>query len=267
MKLPSVKPLEENLLCNGRGEFGKIISRTLNQGNGAFFKVFGKSEGESYYITMLIDDEKILAVEAEDVDAGSSLVGKPALEILKDVLDEGPVIVDAFPLTDVDIKRSIVENIEVYNSTPKMKLEDMCPTMKRSSPVEAPQQGSSTAVPADSGGNSEPLAPKARPKKSRMEVRIDAPSEADPYFRGMVRHLRNLLKSFGVELKAVEVKAKEVRYALGAGTGIHATVRLIPDGKLPGNVKNKLESFVYKEAGEISEDLGKKIVITEVKFS
>ncbi len=266
MKLPLVKPLEENLLCSGREEFGKVIKRTLNQGRGAFFKVFGKSEDESYYITMLIDDEKILAVEAEDVETGSSLVGKPALEILKDVLDKGPVIVDAFPLTDVDVKRSIVENIEVYNSTPKMRLEDMCPTVG-GSPRGIPQQDDTTVTLEENRESVKSLTLEISPKKPRMEVRINAPVEVDPYFRGMVRHMKNVLKSFRVELKGVEVNAKEVRYALGAGTGIHATVRLIPEGELPRNVKEALESFVYREAGEISKDLGKKIVITEVKFS
>ncbi len=83
MKLPSVTSLEENFLCNGREEFGNLASRTLKQGDGAFLKVFGKNGRSRYYITVLMDDEKILAVEAEDVSAGSSLTGKPPLRCSK----------------------------------------------------------------------------------------------------------------------------------------------------------------------------------------
>lgn len=31
MKLPSVTPLEENFLCRGREEFGRLVRRTLEK--------------------------------------------------------------------------------------------------------------------------------------------------------------------------------------------------------------------------------------------
>lgn len=267
MKLPSVTPLEENILCNGREEFGKLVARTIERGDGAFLKVFGKTDGRAYYVTVLMDDEKILAVEAEDVGAGSSFVGKPALEILRDLLEGGPVIVDAFPMNDVEIKMSIVDNIEVYNSTPKMKLGEMCPSLKKA--LSQPQQKGETVERAPSLREKPQIVTREapKPKKPKMELKINAPVEVDPYFRGMIRRLKNVLKGFGVELKAVEVDAKEVRYALGAGTGIHATIRVVPEGNLPRNVRNELESFIYKEAGEISKEIGKRVVISQVRFS
>ncbi len=36
---------------------------------------------------------------------------------------------------------------------------------------------------------------------------------------------------------------------------------------LPHNVRGELESFIYKEAGEISKEAGKKVVISQIKFS
>ena len=271
MKLPSVTPIEENFLCRGREDFGKLVRRTLQKGSGAFFKVFGKSSGRPYYVTALMDGEKILAVEAEDVGGGSSLVGEPALGILKEILAEGPVIVDAFPMTDVEIKMSIVENLEVYNSTPKMKLAEMCPSLGGETEMvsgerRAPQRATSRVTPGITGDITVEERPKKK-SKPRTEIVINAPAEVDPYFRGMVRHLKNVVKGFGADLKMVEVKAKEVRYALGAGTAVHATVRVVPEETLPGNVRKELEGFIYREAGEISKETGKRVVISQVKFS
>ncbi len=268
MKLPSVTSLEENFLCNGREEFGNLVSRTLKQGNGAFLKVFGKNGRRPYYITVLMDDEKILAVEAEDVSAGRSLTGKPALEVLKNLLEESPVIVDAFPMSDVEIKMSIVENMEVYTSTPKMKLEEICPSFGRMFSTQSQEPVVGQPSPTQEGREvSIKEAPAVKPKKRKMEIMINAPSEVDPYFRGMIRHLKNVVKGFGIDLRAVEVNAREVRYALGAGNAIHATIRILPDGSLPHNVRGELESFIYKEAGEISKETGKRVVISQIKFS
>ena len=273
MKLPSATPIEENFLCRDREEFGELVSRTLEKGSGAFFKVFGKASGRPYYITVLMDREKILAVEAEDVNSRGSIVGRPALEILKDVLSSGPVIVDAFPMTDVEIKMSIVENLDVHNSTPKMRLADMCPTIGRKFGVVASAGGqvlnavASSVTKGISEATTVTKMEERKPKKPKTKVHIKAPADSDPYFRGMVRHLKNVLKGFGVELKAVEIEAKEVRYALGAGNAIHANIELKTDGKLPGKVKSELESFIYKEAGDISKELGKRVVISRINFS
>ncbi len=271
MKLPSVTPLEENFLCRKREEFERLVRRTLGKGSGAFFKVFGKSSGKPYYITVLMDNEKILAAEAEDVGGGSSLRGEAALGILKEILDGGPVIVDAFPMTDVEIKMSIVENLEVYNSTPKMKLTDICPSLggetgETIGESRALQRATSSVTPGITGGITVEERPKKKPKP-KTEVVIKAPAEVDSYFRGMVRHLMNIVKGFGTDLKRVEVEAKEVRYALGAGSAIHTNLKLITGGNLPGNVRKELEGFIYREAGEMSNEIGKRIVISRIKFS
>ncbi|WP_297460534.1 hypothetical protein [Thermococcus sp.] len=281
MELPAVKPLVENYLCRNKEEFGNLILKTLQKGKGAFFKIFGKTQGNPYYITVLLDHEKLLAAESENVSAGSSLVGKPAVEILKDILEEGPVIVDAFPLTDVELKMSIVENLEVYNSTPKLKLREICPSIGGVStePSET-ERGSRTARPmvstetlSTAGSNPKETAiekelPSEGPrlKKRRTEVTIRAPVEIDPYFRGMVSRLKGILRNFGIQPNAIEIEAKEVRYALGAGYGIHAIIKITSEEKLPQNVREEVERFIYKEAGEISQEIGKRVVISRIEF-
>ncbi|WP_457751910.1 hypothetical protein [Thermococcus sp.] len=265
MKLPSVKPSEENVLCKDKEEFGRLIKRTIERsGSGAFFKVLGKSEDGAYYATVLIDDEKILAIEIQDVKEGTTLVGRPAMEFLDEILQSGPVIADAFPLKDVDVKMSVVENIEVYNSTPKLHLSEFCPAFRKGAvSTERPSEKFTTSSANEIQKSLEEPKPKHK-AKSRTKVNLDVPTQLEPYFRALSTHVTKYAKTLGIEISEVKIDAKEVRYALGAGTGIHATVELKGSSKTPVSpmsLKQSLESFVYKEAGELSKEIGKKVVI------
>ena len=265
MKLPSVKPSEENVLCKNKEEFGKLIKRTIERsGSGAFFKVLGKSTEGAYYATLLIDDEKILAVEVQDVKEGTTLVGRPAMELLGEILENGPVIADAFPLDDVNVKMSVVDNIDVYNSTPKVHLSELCPTFSERLPVERENHQTPKPKPAPSVAPVEE--PKSRPKpKPRIEFILEVPPQIEPYARSFANKIIKYAKSLGVEVSKIRVGAKEVRYALGAGTGVHSFIEIEGSSKssLPyRRLKEELERFTYKEASELSEALGKKVVVS-----
>ncbi len=263
MKLPPSKPLEENYLCNGREEFAELLSRTLSQDRGAFFKILGKMDGVPYYVTILVDDRKILAMEAEEVRSGTSLVGKAAHEVLAALL-EGSVIVDAFPLSDVDVKMSVIDNIDVYNATPKVYLSEICPRIKTTAPPremlpEPPKPPQITPIP-----EKEP-----KPKKPKMELLLNVPSEYDPYFRVFINHLKSYGKSLGLEFRKVKIEAKEVRYALGAGSGIHVIIEIEAESNASislHHLKENLSTRAYKEAGDLSKEIGKKVVISDVKL-
>ena len=252
MRLPPVTPLEENYLCKNRGEFLELVKRTLSKGGGAFFKVLGKVDGEPYYVTLLIDDEKILAVEVQDVRGGSQLVGKPALELLKEMLECGPVIADAFPMSDVDVKMSVVENMDVYNATPKMPLREMCPGA-----VEKTEEKGEERSP--------PNIERERKERVKPEILINVPPQVDAYARRFAGRIVKYANSLGITVKRVKIEAEEVRYALGAGKGIHSTVELEGESKshLPyQRLKEEIEKFTYREAAELSKALGEKVVVS-----
>ena len=274
MELPAVNPLEENYLCANKEEFTELLKRTIEKsGGGAFFKALGKVDGVPYYATILIDDQKILAVEVQNVRTGETLVGEPALEIMKKMIEEGPTIVDAFPLGDVDVKMSVVDNIDVYNSTPKMHLSELCSVFNERPSTEMKKPETPRPKPPQSFAPiEEPKVeePKPRPKpKPKTEFMLDVPLQLDPYFRAFGNRLIKYAKSLGIEPRLIKVSAKEVRYALGAGTGIHVTVELEGSSSsllAPSRLKELLENFVYREAAELSDELGKKVVVSRFIF-
>jgi len=263
MKLPAVNPLEENYLCANREEFAELLKRTIEKsGGGAFFKALGKVDGVPYYATILIDDQKILAVEVQNVRTGETLVGGPALEVMKKMIEQGPTIVDAFPLGDVDVKMSVVDNIDVYNSTPKMHLSELCPVFNEKPSTKMKKPEPPRPKPPQSFAPVEEPKPKPKP---RTEFVLDVPSHLEPYFRAFGNRLVKYAKSLEIEPTKVTIAAKEVRYALGAGTGVHATIELEgSSGSLlaPSRLKELLENFVYREASELSSELDKKVVIS-----
>ena len=268
MKLPDVKPLEENYLCSNKDEFVKLLRTTIEKsGGGAFFKVLGKLGGIPYYATVLIDNQKILAVKVQNVKTGEVLVGEPALQVMKRMIKGGPTIVDAFPLSDVDVKMSIVDNIDVYNSTPKMPLSQLCPSFDgetsikpTAKPFSEPERPIPKPLPL------EEEKPKPKPKsKPRTEFSLEVPPQLDPYFRAFGNRLVKYAKSIGVEPSKVRIAAREVRYALGAGTGVHTTVELEGSSTSllsQSRLRENLESFVYREAAELSEEIGKRVVVS-----
>ena len=266
MKLPAVTPSEENVLCVGPEDFRALVKRTLSKGNGAFFKLLGKTERGKYYMTLLIDDEKILAAEIKNVETGESLTGNEAVEAIRSVL-EGTVVADAYPLDDLELKMSVVENIDVYNSTKKIPLGEIWSLGAGPAEIKVEEKPKTDEKPSKSPTSEATEGIKSK-KTPKFRVTINSPPELSPYFRAMANHLRAEAKALGVEVEEVRIDAKEIRYALGAGVGVHSTIEIVGKGRpalsLP-RLREILSSRAYKEAGEFSRDVGKKIVISDVR--
>ncbi|WP_461865290.1 DUF2226 domain-containing protein [Thermococcus sp.] len=276
MKLPSVAPLEENYLCRDKEDFANLVWRTIKESRGAFFKVLGKVDDEPYYATLLIDDQKILAVEVQDVKGGSTLIGKPALELLKDILEVGPVIVDVFLMNDIDVKMSVMENIDVYKSTPKMSLDEMCPTIgsiMKTTEIKSTGQVEQKSLPVEEKtwkASSSEVKPEGKLKirekpKPRTEFDLNVPSNLEPYLRAFSNKIVRYAKSIGVEVSKIKIDTKEVRYALGAGSGLHTTIEIEGSSNSllsAERIKQNIENFIYQEAGELSKELGKRVVVS-----
>jgi len=258
--MSSVLPFKENQLCTNKKEFAELVEETIGRsGGGAFFKVFGKASGEAYYATMLIDDRKILAVEVQNVSSRDTLRGESALRVLKNMLESGPVIVDAFPLSDVDVKMWIVDNIDVYNSTPHLSLSEICPV---------PSGSGEKPAPIVETVSTKTSTPKPKPKK-KVKFILNAPGNLEPYLRPFGNRVVKYAKSLEVDVSKLEINAKEIRYALGAGKGIHMTIEI--EGKSnsllnPRKLREIIEMFLYREARNLSEELGKKVVVSRVEL-
>ncbi|WP_456367442.1 DUF2226 domain-containing protein [Thermococcus sp.] len=281
MKLPAVRPLEENYLCPTMDKFKELLSKTLSVGNGGVFKLLGKVDGVPYYITILVDDQKILAVEAEDVKSGEKLTGDEALEYLRKIFS-GPVIADAYPLDDVGVKMSIVDNIDVYNMTPKVRLREFfgdigiaragglerpsTPVRGRPSTVE---ELYSTVTKEVEETLKEKTKKAKKPPAQKLELRLNVPPELDPYFRSFVKRLSSYGKSLGLHFRKVSVTVREIRYALGSGVGLNTyiTIEAESDSLLPAKrLEEMLREQAYKEAGELSAELKKRVVVSDLKL-
>ncbi|WP_297073713.1 hypothetical protein [Thermococcus sp.] len=124
MQLPDKAPLVENVVVTSAGEFNELIKKALSQGKGAFLKIFAKDRSAKYYITVLFDSSKILAVECLVVDNKQTLIGEDAVKLLKSLLGK-PMVVDVYSLDEIEMKLSIAENLDVYSETPKIPLEEL----------------------------------------------------------------------------------------------------------------------------------------------
>ncbi len=260
MKLPTVRPLVDNFLCRDAGEFWEVVHKTLGHGKGGIFKVFGKVGGEPYYLVLLIDDEKLLGLEAQNVSSGNELTGETALRILKELLN-GPLIVDAYPLDEIELKLSIADNVDVYTQTPKVTLEGMLVgRVKEKEPRSATERELYTE-------EREKEEKRKEEKLKKTEVVLNVPIELDPYFRMMVKRLKNEARAFNANIKRIEIEAREVRYALGAGVGVHSSLKIYVEA--PGGVpiralREHLEKITYEEAGNISSEIEKRVVVSRV---
>ncbi|WP_297490821.1 hypothetical protein [Thermococcus sp.] len=282
MKLPRAKPLEENYLCQTKEDFKELLSKALGMGNGGVFKLLGKVGGVPYYITILVDEQKILAVEAEEVKSGRKLIGDDALGYISKIFN-GPVIADAYPLDDIGVKMSVVDNIEAYNRTQRIKLSeffgDVQITRARNAPLNAeataPQKPSTMEELYSNVTKDVEKALQERTKKAKksppqkLELKLNVPVELDPYFRGFVKKLNAYGKSLGLNLRKVSVEAKEIRYALGSGVGVNAylTIEAESGSMLPAKrLEEMLREQAYREAGELSSELKKRVVVSDLKL-
>ncbi|ASJ02635.1 hypothetical protein A3L09_04850 [Thermococcus profundus] len=112
----------ENVVCKSPEDLFLLIQEALRIGDGALVRVFSSSG--NYYFHLLFDDEKLLLGEARSLRTNGRITGRPMLSMLMEVLKE-PFVADVMALTDSDIKNTLLANIDLYESTPKVLLFEM----------------------------------------------------------------------------------------------------------------------------------------------
>lgn len=124
MQLPNITPIEENVVCTKKQELLDLIYNAFSnqEFSGLFLKMFTKDEKEKYYATILLDRKKLLAAQIDLLSSKKKLVGNDSIETLKRIIDY-PLVVDLYGLDEISLKLSITDNLEIYNSTPKVELE------------------------------------------------------------------------------------------------------------------------------------------------
>ncbi len=124
MQLPAEQPVRENIVITEIQELKSIINEVLSNSNGIFLKIFAKDSSGKYYIMMLIDRSKLLAMEAMLVDQNRSVIGDKAFEIFRSLLGR-PMVLDVYQLDEIGLKLSLADNIEAYTSTPKVSISEL----------------------------------------------------------------------------------------------------------------------------------------------
>ncbi|WP_297069925.1 hypothetical protein [Thermococcus sp.] len=164
MELPNKSPLKENVLVTSAGELGDLVSEALAEASGAFFRIFVKGKGGKYYMTILSDRAKLLAVECLLVDEEKILRGEEAISVLRSFIGR-PMVIDVYALDEIELKLSIADNVDAYAETPKIALEDLFKEEVQRKP-EVPQ--------ASSTGEEKIETP---PKKAAQEVEMAKKTE------------------------------------------------------------------------------------------
>jgi len=171
MQLPKKQSLKENVVVTSKGELKDLVSEALAGSSGAFMKIFGRDSKNKYYVTVLFDRSKVLAVECLVVDERRDLTGEEAISVLKSLM-ENPMVVDVYALDELETKLSIADNVEVYAQTPKVSLTELFGEV--SIPEEAEQ-----AVPAEAPVEEKPPSkPSLKKKSSKREEAVVEPKPA-----------------------------------------------------------------------------------------
>ncbi|RLF83243.1 hypothetical protein DRN44_01625 [Thermococci archaeon] len=126
MELPTITPIEENIVCTRKEELLKLMQNALSNQtfSGLFLKIFAKDKAEKYYVTLLMDRRKLLALELLLLSSQKRVIGDETLNILKKILNY-PLVVDIYGLDEIELKTSITDNIEIYNTTPKVEINEI----------------------------------------------------------------------------------------------------------------------------------------------
>lgn len=124
MQLRGVESYKENLVVMSKEDFLREISDALKDSAGLSLKVFTKDSSNKYYFTVLIGRNRIMGIEGEVIDTKTQIIGKDALEKLGTLLSN-PLIVDIYKLDEITLKITLADNIEVYNATPKITIEEL----------------------------------------------------------------------------------------------------------------------------------------------
>ncbi|WP_456453444.1 hypothetical protein [Thermococcus sp.] len=124
MQLPTGQPVKENIVVTDVQELKSLVRDALSDASGVFLKIFAKDATGKYYLMMLMDRSKLLAVEAMLVDQKSSVVGEKAVELFRSLLDM-PMILDIYEFDEISLKLSLADNIDAYSATPKVPLQEL----------------------------------------------------------------------------------------------------------------------------------------------
>lgn len=180
MKLPNVAPVKENVVITSIQDLINEVQDVLSSSSGVFIKLFGKKGGSGYYIEILTDRSKVLAIEGQEISSGKKIVGNEAVPLLQELLS-GPVIVDIYALDEIGVKLSIADNLEVYGNTPKIPIQDIVSTKVEVKEVPKPEEKPvQKAVEAPKVEEKPPEKPKPAQqpegkKVEELEVVIDIP--------------------------------------------------------------------------------------------
>ncbi|WP_456421657.1 SPOR domain-containing protein [Thermococcus sp.] len=232
MQLPDKAPLVENVVITSADELSELVKEALSQGKGAFLKIFAKDKNGKYYITVLFDSSKVLAVECLVVDNKQTLIGDEALKLLKSLLGR-PMVVDVYSLDEIEMKLSIAENLDVYSETPKIPLNELFsfellqpPKVEVSKPQVA--QEKSKGIPATeekpAPTTSKP-APQPVPKPSggKPEVIVNFTGGSIPE-EAFKKYAENIIKEAG-RIRGISVNRVEFDANVGEGV-VYINVRV-----------------------------------------
>ena len=227
MQLPDKSPMVENAVVTSVDDLAGIIRSALQQGSGAFLKIFAKGKEGKYYLTLLIDRTKVLAAEGLVIDTKRPLIGEEAISVLKSVLGS-PMVVDVYPLDEIELKLSIAENVDAYAQTPKVRLEELSggegpPSIVQapSPPQQAPQQEIPPAKPVETVSQPPRAVPKGEPGKPEVVVNVSGGSIPEKAFQTYAEYIMKDAKRIrGLTISRIEFDAN-----VGEGV-VYLNVRL-----------------------------------------
>ena len=227
MQLPDKSPMVENAVVTSVDDLAGIIRSALQQGSGAFLKIFAKGRGGKYYLTLLIDRTKVLAAEGLVIDTKRPLIGEEAISVLKSVLGS-PMVVDVYPLDEIELKLSIAENVDAYAQTPKVRLEELSggggppsTTPAPAPPQQAPRQDLPPAKPVGTAPQPAGTSPKGEPGKPEVVVNVSGGSIPEKAFQTYAEYIMKDAKRIrGLTISRIEFDAN-----VGEGV-VYLNVRL-----------------------------------------
>jgi len=232
MQLPDKAPLVENVVITSADELSELVNEALSQGKGAFLKIFAKDKNGKYYITVLFDSSKVLAVECLVVDNKQTLIGDEALKLIKSLLGR-PMVVDVYSLDEIEMKLSIAENLDVYSETPKIPLNELFsfeflqppkvevpkPQVAQEKPKGIPTTGEKPA-PTTSKPAPQPV-PKSSGGKPEVIVNFTGGRLPEEAFK---KYAENIIKEAG-RIRGISVNRVEFDANVGEGV-VYINVRV-----------------------------------------
>ncbi|WP_461864490.1 hypothetical protein [Thermococcus sp.] len=230
MQLPAEQPVKENIVVTDAQQLKSLVRDALSNASGALLKIFAKDVTGKYYLMMLVDRSKLLAMEAMLVDQKTSAEGEKALEIFRSLLGR-PMIVDVYEFDEISLKLSLADNIDAYSATPKMPLNELFggEEVKREEKVET-------------------VAPPAQPKiEPKPEVKHEPEVKAE--------------KEIGERKEEKPKQAPPIKPPEKAPPGLPKVEIRLRGGSIPENAFRKYAEDLIKESKRI-----KSLGITRIIF-